>query len=85
MAEFVPGCEASGLTGIVAPKNYFAEIIETLNAEINACLADPKMKGRFAGLGASVLVATAADFGRFIVEETEKWGKLIRLANVSLD
>jgi tripartite-type tricarboxylate transporter receptor subunit TctC len=57
----------------------------TLNAEINACLADPKMKGRFADLGASALVGAAADFGQLIVEETEKWGKLIRLANVRLD
>jgi tripartite-type tricarboxylate transporter receptor subunit TctC len=74
MAEFVPGCEASGWTGTVAPKNYLAGIIETLDAEINACLADLKMKGRFDDLGAPVLVATAADFGRFIVEETEKNG-----------
>jgi tripartite-type tricarboxylate transporter receptor subunit TctC len=81
----VPGYEASGWTGIGAPKNISTEIVATLHEAIAACLADPKMKGRFADLGASVLVGTAADFGRLIVEETEKWGKLIRLANVKLD
>jgi tripartite-type tricarboxylate transporter receptor subunit TctC len=85
MAEFVPGYEASGWTGIGAPKNTSAEIVATLHEAIAACLADPKMKSRFADLGASVLVGTAADFGRLIAEETEKWGKLIRLANVRLD
>jgi tripartite-type tricarboxylate transporter receptor subunit TctC len=82
VGEFVPGYEASGWQGIGAPKNTPAEIIGRLNEEINAALADPKMKGRLADLGSLPIPVTPADFSKFIVEETEKWGKVIRAANI---
>ena len=68
--------------GIAAPKNTPAEIIETLNKEINAALADPKIKARFAELSGVVLGARPPTFGKLISEETEKWGKVIRTANI---
>jgi tripartite-type tricarboxylate transporter receptor subunit TctC len=82
VAEFVPGYEASGFNGLGAPKNTPAEIIETLNKEINAGLADPKVKTRFADLGVTVLAGSPADFGRFIADETEKWGKVVKFAGI---
>ena len=82
MAEFLPGYEASGWFGIGAPKNTPVEIIEKLNREINAGLADPKMKARLADLGGTVLPGSPADFGKHIAEETEKWAKVIRAANI---
>jgi tripartite-type tricarboxylate transporter receptor subunit TctC len=80
MGEFVPGYEASAVNGIGAPKNTPAEIIEKLNAEINAALADAKLKARLADMGAPVLVGSAADFGKLIAEETEKWAKVVRFS-----
>ena len=68
--------------GVGAPKNTPAEIIDKLNKEINAGLADPKMKARLADLGGTVLAGSPADFGKLIAEETEKWGKVIRAANI---
>ncbi len=85
MAEFVPGYEASGWNGICAPKNTPIEIIEKLNKVINAGLADPKMKARLADLGATTLAGSSADFGKLITDETEKWGKVIRAANIKAD
>jgi tripartite-type tricarboxylate transporter receptor subunit TctC len=85
MGEFVPGYEASGWIGVCVPKNTSIEIIEKLNKAINAGLADPKMKTRFADLGATTLAGSSADFGKLIAEETEKWGKLIRAANIKPD
>ncbi len=82
VAEFVPGYEASAWQGIGAPKNTPAEIIDKLNKEINAGLADPKIKARLADLDGTVLVGSPADFGKLIAEETEKWGKVIRAANI---
>jgi tripartite-type tricarboxylate transporter receptor subunit TctC len=82
MADFVPGFEASSWFGIGAPGNTPPEITNTLNSEINAALADPRIKTRLAELGGTVLVGSPADFGRLIVEEAEKWGKVIRAANV---
>jgi tripartite-type tricarboxylate transporter receptor subunit TctC len=75
VGDFVPGYEASLLDGIGAPKNTPAEIIERLNKEINAALADPKIKTRFAELGATVIPGSPADFGKLIADETEKWGR----------
>jgi Tripartite tricarboxylate transporter family receptor len=69
-------------SGIGAPKNTPAEIIDTLNKEINAALADPNMKARLADLGGTALALSPADFGKFIAEEIEKWGKVIRAANI---
>ena len=80
MSEFVPGYEASGWNGVCAPRNTPAEIIDRLNKVINAGLADPKMKARFADLGATTLAGSPADFGKLIADETEKWGKVIRTA-----
>jgi tripartite-type tricarboxylate transporter receptor subunit TctC len=82
VSEFVPGYEASGWFGVGAPKATPAEIVEKLNKEINAALADPKIKVRLADLGGDVLAVSPADFGRLIAEETEKWAKVIRSANI---
>jgi tripartite-type tricarboxylate transporter receptor subunit TctC len=84
VGEFVPGFEARGWFGVGAPKNTPTEIIEKLNKEINAGLADPKIKARLADLGGSPLVVSPADFGKLIAEDTEKWGAVIRAANVRL-
>jgi tripartite-type tricarboxylate transporter receptor subunit TctC len=85
MSEFVPGYEASFWTGIGAPKNTPPEIVDKLNKEINAALADPKMKTRLTELGVAALPGSPADFGKLIVSETEKWGKVIRAANIKAE
>ena len=82
VGNFVPGYEASTWQGVGAPKNTPAEIVDKLNKEINAGLADRKLKARLADLGATVLAGSPADFGKLIAEETEKWGKVIRAANI---
>ncbi len=82
VADFVPGYEASAWYGIGAPKGTPVEIIDTLNAAINAMLADQKARTRFTELGASLLPGSAADFGKLIADETEKWGKVIRFAGI---
>ncbi len=80
--EFVPGYESSGWYGVAAPKNTPAEIVDKLNKEINAALADPKLKARLVDLGGTTLAGSPADFGKLIADETEKWGKVIRAANI---
>ena len=82
VAEFLPGYESSFWTGIGAPKNTPAEIVDKLNKETNAALADPKMKARLAELGVTALPGSSADFGKLLAEETEKWGKVVRAANI---
>jgi tripartite-type tricarboxylate transporter receptor subunit TctC len=82
VSEFVPDYEASAWVGIGAPRNTPVEIIEKLNADINAGLADPKLKARFAELGATVSGGSPADFGRFIAGETEKWAKVVKFAGI---
>ena len=82
MGEFVPGYESSTWYGVGAPKNTPAEIVEKLNKEINAGLADPKLRARLADLGGTVIGGSPADFGKLIADETEKWGKVIRAANI---
>ena len=82
LGETLPGFESSAWNGIAAPKNTPAEIIEKLNKEINAALADPRIKARFAELSGVVLGGTPADFGKLISQETEKWGKVVRAANI---
>ncbi len=82
VAEFVPGYEASAWVGIGAPRNTSAELIDKLNADINVGLADAKLKARFAELGATVMVGSPADFGRFIAGETEKWAKVVKFAGI---
>jgi tripartite-type tricarboxylate transporter receptor subunit TctC len=85
VGEFVPGYEASGWYGIGAVKNTPAEIVDRLNSEVNAALADRGMKARFADLGVTVLPGSPADFGKLLADETEKWGKVIRAANVKAE
>ena len=82
IGEFVPGYEASAWVGIGAPRNTPNEIVEKLNADINAGLNDPKLKARFADLGATVFVGSPADFGRFLADETEKWAKVVKFAGI---
>jgi tripartite-type tricarboxylate transporter receptor subunit TctC len=85
VGEFIPGFEASGWSGLSAPRNTPVEIIDRLNQQITAGLADPKMKARLADLGAAPMPMTPADFGKLIAEETEKWAKVIRTANIRLE
>ena len=82
VGEFVPGYEASAFWGISAPRNTPAEIIDKLNQEINAGLSDPKLRTRLVEGGGTVLAGFPADFGKFIVAETEKWANVIRLAGI---
>ena len=82
VAEFVPGYEASNWFGVAAPKATPAETVEKLNEEINAGLADPKIKARLAELGAMVLAGSPADFGKLIAEDTEKWAKVVKSAGI---
>jgi tripartite-type tricarboxylate transporter receptor subunit TctC len=85
VGEFLPGYEASNWYGVGIPKNTPAEIIDKLNKEINAGLADPKIKARLADFGGTPLVGSPADFGKLIADETEKWGKVVRAANIKPD
>ena len=85
LGEFVSGYEASGFMGIGAPKSTPAEIIETLNKAINGALAEPKMKARLANLGLEPLANSPAEFGNHIVQYTEKWGKVVRAANIKAE
>jgi len=85
LAEFLPGYEASGWNGFCVPKNTPAPVIETLNAAINESLRDPKVKARFADLGAMTLGGSPGDFGKLIVRETEKWAQVIRAANIKVE
>jgi tripartite-type tricarboxylate transporter receptor subunit TctC len=85
VSEFVPGYEVSNWFGVGAPKATPAEILDRLNKEINASLADPKLRARLADLGGTPLVGSPADFGKLIATETEKWAKVIRAANIKPD
>src|SRR5262245_30035893 len=82
MGEFVPGYEASFIFGIGAPKNTPAEIVEKLNKEINAALADPKIKARVADMGGAVIASSPANFGKLIADETEKWAQVIKFVGI---
>jgi tripartite-type tricarboxylate transporter receptor subunit TctC len=82
VGEILPGYEASGFLGFGAPKNTSAEVVDKLNSEINAGLANPKIKERFAQLGSAPMPMTPAEFGKLISDETEKWGKVIRAAGI---
>jgi len=85
VSESVPGYEASAWYGIGAPRNTPAEVIDMLNKEINAVGADSHMKTRLAGLGVDFVSMTSAEFGKFIADETERWGKVIRAANIKAE
>ncbi len=82
VGDFVPGYEASNFRGVGAPRNTPPAIVDKLNNEINAGLVDPKIRTRLSDLGATVLVGSPADFGKLIVGETEKWGQVVRAANI---
>jgi tripartite-type tricarboxylate transporter receptor subunit TctC len=82
VGEFVPGYETDAWWVVGVPKNTPATIIGRLNSEINAALADPKMKARLVDLGGTALVGSPADFGKLVADETEKWAKVIRAANI---
>jgi tripartite-type tricarboxylate transporter receptor subunit TctC len=85
IGEFVPGYQATGWFGVCAPGKTPIEIIDRLNQEINAGLADPKLKSRFADLSASVFAGSPSDFGKFIADETDRWGRVVRTANLRAD
>jgi tripartite-type tricarboxylate transporter receptor subunit TctC len=85
VADFLPGYEASAWYGITVPKNTPADIIDRLNKETNAILAEPTAKKRFAELGAFLLPGSAADFGKLLADETEKWGKVVKFAGAKVD
>jgi tripartite-type tricarboxylate transporter receptor subunit TctC len=85
VGEFVPGFEASQWFAVGLRKSTPAEIVNRLNNEINAILADPDMRARLADLGTTVLAGSAADFGRFIAEETEKWAKVVKISGAKAD
>ena len=85
LGDFVPGFETSAWAGIGAPKNTPAEIIDTLNRDINAALADPTIKARFAELGGEVLALSPNEYGKRIAEETKKWAKVIKFSGAKPD
>jgi tripartite-type tricarboxylate transporter receptor subunit TctC len=83
--DFVSGYEASAWQGVGAPRNTSSEIVEKLNKEINASLADPKMRAQLADLGGTAFGSTPSEFGKLIAEDTDKWGKVIRAANIKAE
>ena len=85
IAEFLPGYEASAWFGAGAPRSTPAEIVDKLNREMNACLADPKLQARIADLGGVALTGSPADFGRLIAEETDKWAKVVRFSGAKAE
>jgi tripartite-type tricarboxylate transporter receptor subunit TctC len=85
VGEFVPGYEASTWNGVVAPRGTSSGIVDKLNTEINAGLSNPRIKARLADLGATALVGPPADLATLIADETEKWGKVIRAANIKVE
>ena len=85
LGEFVPGYEASSWYGIGAPRNTPAEIVDKLNIEVNAALADPKMKARLADLGGMMVPGAPADFGKLVAAETDKWAKVIKFAAIKAE
>ena len=85
VADFVAGYESSGPFGLGAPKDTPPAVLERLNKEINAVLADPKVKARLADLGSEPLTGSPADIGRMLVTETDKWAKVIKAANIKVE
>ncbi|MGA8076096.1 MAG: tripartite tricarboxylate transporter substrate binding protein [Xanthobacteraceae bacterium] len=85
MAEFLPGYEANGWYGLVAPKGTPPDVVATLNKQVNAALADPAMRKRFTDLGCEVFTGTPSDFEKFIKNETAKWAKVVKFANIKAD
>jgi tripartite-type tricarboxylate transporter receptor subunit TctC len=84
VSDFLPGYDSSAWFGFVAPKGTPVEVVDRLNKEINAALTDPNVRARLAELGVTVTAGSPADFGKFIADETEKWGKVVRFANIKV-
>ena len=82
MADTVPGYESSAWFGLGAPQGTPAEIVAVLNRTVNAGLADPKMQARYTDLGGGIVASTPAEFGKLIVDETEKWGRVVKFAGL---
>jgi tripartite-type tricarboxylate transporter receptor subunit TctC len=85
VAQFLPGYEVDGITGICAPRDTPSEVVNALNHTVNAVLADPKVKARFAELGSTETIGTPNDFGKILVAETEKWAKVIKFAGIKAE
>ena len=85
VSDFLPGFEASAWFGFTAPKGTPVEVVDRLNKEINGALADPNVRARLADLGVTVTAGTPADFAKFIADETEKWGKVVKFANIKVE
>jgi tripartite-type tricarboxylate transporter receptor subunit TctC len=85
VSNFVPGFEAGAWYGVGVARDAPTEIVDKLNKEINAALGDPRMKARLADMGGTALAGSPADFGKLIVEETEKWGKVVKFSGAKLD
>jgi tripartite-type tricarboxylate transporter receptor subunit TctC len=85
VGEFVPGYEAIAFWGIGAPRNTPAVIVDTLNKQVNAALADSKIKAQLADLGGPLLTGSPADFGKVVAEETEKWGRVVKFAGIKAE
>ena len=85
VGDFLPGYEATAWYGIAAPKNTPSEIVGKLNTEINAGLADPKIKARFADLASTVIPGSSADFGKLVGREIEKWGMVVKFSGAKAD
>jgi tripartite-type tricarboxylate transporter receptor subunit TctC len=85
VGDFLAGYEASAWYGVCAPRNTSAEIIDKLNKEVNAGLADQKLKARLAELGSSPFVASPSEFGKHLAEQTEKWGRVVKAANLKAE
>jgi len=85
VSDFLPGYESSAWFGFGAPKGTPVEVVDRVNKEINAALADPNVRARLADLGVTVTAGSSADFGKFIADETEKWGKVVRFANIKVE
>jgi tripartite-type tricarboxylate transporter receptor subunit TctC len=85
VSDFLPGYESSAWFGFAAPQGTSAEIVDRLNKEINVALAYPNVRARLVDLGVTVTAGSSADFGKFIADETEKWGKVVRFANIKVE
>jgi len=85
VADFLPGYEASAWYGIAGPKGTPQDIIDRLNKAVNEILADPKVKAKFAEYGAFLMPGSPADFGKFVADETEKWGKVVKFSGARVD
>jgi tripartite-type tricarboxylate transporter receptor subunit TctC len=85
VSDFIPGFEASSWFGLGAPRNTPADVIDKLNTTVNAILADPAVKKRFADMGATLITSTPVNFGKYVAEETEKWGKVVKFSGAKPD